>query len=193
MRYGHAEGDDTITTRRRIVPRRTQAITRPRLTWRAFRVESLTLTGGVNQVFDLGNIGPAPSLADLGIIGDYTIRRVRWSFWLHNIDAESTVNVPLAVYMGMTVISADAFGSGVGASPDPLDDAADWWAYHVAPYFVTAAVATDADRRVYEWDERSMRRVNENSSVPALILSLAANETAQFAFAGRMLVSHGRG
>ena len=149
----------------------------------------------MNQVFSLAAGGVAPTLSALGIFGDYTIRRVRWSLWLHNTDAESAVNYPLAVYLGMTIITSDAFASGVGATPDPTDDAADWFAYHVAPYFVTSATQASgntADLRVYEWDERSMRRVNENSQVPVLVLALAPNETAQVAWAGRMLVSHGR-
>jgi len=178
-----------MTTRRRIARRPTTAL-RPRLTWRIFDRGAANLTGGTNQAFDLGAEGSASTLASLGIVGDYTIRRVRWALAMRDEDVE-TNGLPRFLNWGMTVVSSDAFSSGVGAIPDPANDNADWWGYGSAGYF-ELETGFETPRYVYEYDVRSMRKVNENSQIPALVLSLAPGRVVSFSFFGRILVSHGR-
>jgi len=182
-----------VTTRRRTARRPTTAAMPPRLTWRAFESGPFTLSGGTNQGFDLGVEGLGPTLVALGIVGDYTIRRVRWRLAVNNADAEDAVNTANMLFAGMVVVSADAFASGVGALPNPISDASPWWAYHTLPYFVGGTLTGRNEAyQHYELDERSMRKVNENSQVPALVFALITGGTANVTFAGRILVSHGR-
>ena len=163
---------------------------KPRLTWRGFHVAGTSLVGGTNLAFDLSAIGSYPSLTALGVFGDYTVRRVRWSLYARDIDAESTDVAQVAAW-GLVIVNIDAFNSGVGALPDPLSDAADWFGHGYVAYSSLLAAGRDTSR-VYELDNRAMRRVNENSQVPIIVLAGIAGETMHFAFGGRLLVSHGR-
>ena len=181
-----------MTTRRRIA-RRPGAALRARLTWRMFTKPAFGLVGGTNQAFNIAVEGPGSTLTALGVVGDYTIRRVRWSLAVRNNDAETGADTPVPFYLGMTVATSDAFASGVGALPSPEDDSADWFAYHAKHYFVGGTL-TGRFEQYNQWDldERSMRKVNENSQMPVLVFAIPTGETASVAFAGRILVSHGR-
>ncbi len=168
---------------------------RPRLTWKAFQQDPSTLVGGTTRIFDLSVQGVTPTLPELGIFGDYTIRRVRWRFSGRDIDSFVGKRLVL-VFWGMIVVSDDAFASGSGAVPDPRTDAADWFAYGVMTY-VTGFDSIGQDTLIAttfsaELDSRSMRKVNENSQVPVLVLSTVTGETTEVVFGGRLLVSHGR-
>ena len=165
--------------------------TRPRLTWRGFSVVQSVLTGGTLAAHNLGVVGFQPTLAQLGVHGDYTIRRVRWSIGLFSSLVEAIDDVRMFTW-GMTVVTADAFATGGGALPNPQDDPADWFGYGTIPY-AEVPVTDDKVHRFLELDGRSMRRINENSQVPALILFIQAGQTVNYVLAGRMLVSHGRG
>ena len=182
-----------MTTRRRIA-RRPTAVGRPRLTWRMFQADPFTLVGGTRQIFNLGVNGVGSSLALLGIVGDYTIRRVRWHVGIHDTDAFTTVREVL-VYWGMTVVSIDAFLAGPGSLPDPRTDSADWFGYGVLTY-ITENLGNffgwAPNRIAADLDVRSMRKVNENNEAIALVFSTVAGEQAEVAFGGRLLVSHGR-
>jgi len=177
---------------RRGTARRPVAVTRPRLTWRSFLVEGFTLAGGVTFVMSLSEAGVSPLLSDLGVVGDYTIRRVRWTLGLRNIDLTFTRRI-VTVYWGMTVVGRDAFGSGSGAVGDPRQDANDWFGYGTVMYATDVTlVEPSVLLESRDIDVRSMRKVNENNSLPVLVLSVVAGETALFNIAGRLLVSHGR-
>ena len=178
-------------TTRRGTARRPAVIARPRLTWKAFQQDPSTLTGGTTRIFDLSVQGVTPTLPQLGIFGDYTIRRCRWK--MSGYDTDSFVSArEVLVYWGLTVVSADAFASGSGALPDPRTDAADWFGYGIATYRTSNVNDAQVSRFELDLDVRSMRKVNENSQVPALVLSSVSGELTEFVFAGRMLVSHGR-
>ena len=181
-----------MTTRRKTARRPGPTSARPRLTWRLFEHEGLTLTGGTVVTVNMAVDGVAATLASLGVVGDYTIRRVRWTLGLWDTDAEVTLRM-VTVYWGMTVVSDDAVASGSGAMADPRVDSADWFGYGTPMYSVAPAGADSPDQpRLYEYDVRSMRKVNENNQVPVLRLSMIAGETALYQVAGRVLVSHGR-
>jgi len=182
-----------VTTRRRIARRPTTAL-RPRLTWRQYGIGALIdVVGGTNRIFDLGAEGSAPSFAALGVFGDFTIRRLRWEMSATVATVEVTPEAT-PLWFGVTVVSSDAFNTGSGALPDPQLDSADWMAWGVM------LVPTDPDAGgqvtdafVYRTvDNRSMRKVNENSQVVALVFSAIAGFTIRVNFAGRILVSHGR-
>ena len=162
--------------------------------WRQFGDGSLIdVIGGSNHIEDLGVDGAAPSLATLGVVGDFTIRRLRWEMSATVATVEA---VPEAtpLWFGVMVVSSDAFNSGSGALPSPRDDAGDWMAWGVM------LVPTDPDAGgqvtdafVYRTvDNRSMRKVNENSQVVAIVLECLLGFTVRVNYAGRILVSHGR-
>ncbi len=180
-----------MTTRRRTARRPSGSAGRPRLTWRAFSEVAQTLVGGTNLVVPMTTAGPAPDLSALGVFGDYTIRRVRWSLGLQELDAENTNGAFQVVFWGMTVVSNDALASGVGAIPDPVSDPADWFGYGTAMY-QTLDTGKESVAREYQFDVRSMRKVNENGQTPVLVFSVNTGETVGLTHAGRVLVSHGR-
>jgi len=178
-------------TTRRGTARRPSVATRPRLTWRAFDNGLNQITGGTLGIFDLSTIGASPDLTALGIFGDYTIRRTRFNLSLVLASVEATIT-PNYLWYGCSVQGADAVATGGGALPNPLDDAADWYVWGVVP-FNDDPTAGSQEHFSVEVDSRAMRRVNENSQRPVLSLFLEAGVDVFAKFAGRMLVSHGRG
>ena len=180
-----------MTTRARTARRPVAVANRPRLTWRPFSTEAFTLVGGTNQVFRLDTIGNGPILADLGVFGDYTIRRIRATLGLNEADLENTNGSPQVLFWGMTIVSVDAFSSGTGAVPDPENDAADWFGYGT-PFYQRHDTGFKDEMWTYSIDIQSMRKVNENSQTPVVVFHLLTAQTALVSIAGRMLVSHGR-
>ena len=183
-----------MTTRRGTARRPTTAM-RPRLTWRQFFDDSglVDVVGGTNQIRDLGTVGPAPDLSSLGVIGDYTIRRLRYELSTLMATTE-TIPEGVPLFYGVIVVNQDAFGSGAGALPSPSSDAADWmsWGVILTPADPNATGQVTDAMRFVTVDNRSMRKVNENSQVIALVLETLVGFTIRVNYAGRLLVSHGR-
>ena len=166
---------------------------KPRLTWRPFLIEEITVAGGATSIFNLGTVGPGPMLTALGVFGDFTIRRMRWTLGAIDADVESVADEITVLHWGMTIVSLDAFNSGGGALPDPRDDAADWFGYGTVMLAArTGGTGSPESMIPLTEDGRAMRKVNENSHVVALVFSTDVGRTVKLSAAGRMLVSHGR-
>ena len=169
-------------------------MSRPRYTWRYFDTALSNLLAGGNLSFDIGTVGNAPDLADLGVIGDYTVRR------LHMLIGSTSENNGEATTLdgyvwGVGVISQDAFNAGV--FPDPKADAYDWLAFggRYVPLSSAGGLATNHPYVQEIVDNRSMRKVNENSQALVIILdNPAVNNVATISIRlmGRLLVSHGQ-
>jgi len=182
-------------TTRRGAPRPRVSVGRPRLTWRSFQFEAaaITLVGGTNAIVNLGADGPATSLAGLGIHGDYTIRRTRYELTVIG-DSVETEEAAVNLWCACIVVSADAFASGSGALPAPQTDNADWYQYNILQYPPNpddVSRVTDAMRSI-SVDSKAMRKINENSQVPAMVLQVQTGFSCLVTMAGRMLVSQGR-
>ncbi len=184
-----------MTTGRRTV-RRPGVIgrSRPRYTWRFWESANSTLAVGGDLTFQLDVIGSSSSLANIGVFGDYTVRRLHGMLWCVS-DAAAEANNPDALVWGVGVMSTDAVAAG--GTPDPLTDVYDWLAFgqvavsrqgsfSVNKHPMTSAVI----------ESKSMRRVNENSQTLVLrieALTGSANDSAiSVRTAGRFLVSHGQ-
>ena len=181
-----------MTTRGRTV-RRPGAVAsrmpRPRYTWRTFDVASSNMSGGTNLVYSLATVGAAPDLGDLGIFGDYTIRRVHLTLaMVSNVAATGILDI---VYWGMTVVSSDALAQGAASLPDARLDSADWFGHGVVAVLTATSIA-DRLMVTTHVDVKSMRKVNENNQDPAIVFSSISGDDVTLRFGGRMLVSHGR-
>ena len=76
--------------------------------------------------FVLNTVGSAPDLAALGVLGDYTIRRVLGKIgYVNNLGSESASTDYFT--WGVIVVSDDAVAAG--AIPSPRLDNADWLAH----------------------------------------------------------------
>ena len=181
-----------MTTRRRIARRPTQARVRPRLTWRRFdSAGDITIVPGAQASVNLVNDGLGPDLANFGILGDYTVRRIRGVISATSaLGSES--NTTDYVAWGIGVLEADADIANV--FPEPLTDPFDWFGYgHVMVSLQGGFTAAIHPMTLIELDVRSMRKVNENHQVLVMVLEAPAGNTGNVVLniVGRLLVSHG--
>ena len=131
-------------------------------------------------------------MSALGVIGDYTVRRIRGSIAVQSaLGVED--NAAQELTYGILVADVDAVAGA--ALPESDEDPADWMAYGVV--FTSAMGSFSAGvhpLEVVEIDNKAMRKVNENHQQLVMILDShpanAGNLVVQTA--GRFLVSHGR-
>jgi len=183
-----------MTTRRGSPRSFGPARTRARLTWRAFNVRGISPAAGAKSVQALDVVGPAPFLSTAGVVGDYTIRRIRGM--LEFLNEGATTGGSADVYWGVVVVSRDAFDAVPPVTLDPEDDNADWMLYGTgyAPRIGNGLVISTHERIRVGFESKAMRKVNENNSRVAFVfkIGLTQGETVTFSLSGRMLVSHGR-
>ncbi len=183
-----------MVTRRRIVRSASPAATRPRYTWRAWDgLLGFTLLAGVQTRSDLSSSPGWPTLDELGVFGDYTIRRIRGVLVAQSLDTSEELTAQ-SLHVGIIVLEDDALAAG--ASPDVRTDAADWMFWGVV--FMSAQGSFSAAVHPLSQlviDNKSMRKVNENHQSLVMVLEAGAANTSgiQVQTAGRFLVSHGRG
>ena len=185
-----------MTMRRRTV-RRPGAIVsgtagRPRYTWRGFESGVFTMVQGTTAGFVVTTSGPGATLSALGVIGDYTVRRVLGRISAVSIAAAENNSVDFLTW-GLYVAENDAIG--IPAFPEPRVDPADWFGYGtvLVPLHGVFSVGTHPPA-LEHFDTRAMRKINENhqgvvmvfESPPALEANINVNVV------GRILVSHGR-
>ena len=182
-----------MTTRRRTV-RNVGVAARPRYTWRFFNSPENVTVPGVGVFVLFANTGAWPDLVDLGVFGDFTIRRLHATL-LTTSALGSETNVMDQVVYGAGVFEVDAITAG--AFPDPLEDAFDWFAFgsvgvSLASAGLTAGVHPMQSEKI---DSKSMRKVNANHQQPGMIVFSSAFNAGNITWTlgGRMLVSHGRG
>ncbi len=179
-------------TTRRASPRRFAPSLRPRLTWRAFEQTSFTVLPGALSVHNLGSVGGANSLSELGVFGDYTVRRMRGRISAQTLEAANTNGYDV-LYWGVLIVTTEAFIATNGV-PDPRTDSPPWMAYDVI-HISRKAVSTPLVMVTQLLDTKAMRKVNENNAVVCLAIKAdSGNDSAgaQLTFAGRLLVSHGK-
>ena len=180
-----------MTTQRRS-PRRFAPTLPPRLTWRTFQQDTLTVLPGSKPVFRLDSVGSASSLSELGVFGDYTVRRIRGRIAGQTLESVSADGYDI-LYWGVVIASVDAFNT-LGAIPDPETDSAPWMAWdvmHISRKVVASPLVME--RQLLE--TKAMRKVNENNQ--AIVLTIKADlgndaNGVNYIFGGRLLVSHGR-
>ena len=171
------------------------ARSRPRYTWRQFITGVTAGPSGARLAFDLSTLGPAPDLSALGVVGDFTLRRLHMTLIAQSQAASESSSQDHYTW-GVYVAGNDALAAGATSLPDPESDAADWLAFG----FVWASLESTGfstgihpiERAVV--DNRSMRKVNENNQ--SLVLVVHVNSTnsggVDLQAAGRFLVSHGQ-
>jgi len=93
-----------MTTQR--TSRRRSVTVKARLTWRPFRVAEVSLAAGLVLSSSLDSVGLAPTLIQAGVVGDYTVRRIRAQLGMRSTGA--VVGAPLEAYFGVTVVSLQA-------------------------------------------------------------------------------------
>ena len=173
--------------------RRPQVSLKPRLTWRAWDNEGASvLIPGAQTIVDLTTAGNWPSLVNLGVIGDYTVRRVRGELTCQALVGVET-NQAEQLTWGLFIAEADAVAASV--VPEADNDAADWFGYGVV--FMDAQGSFSAGihpSRFAVIDSKSMRKVNENHQRLVLVIDASGNNIGNVGVhtAGRFLVSHGR-
>jgi len=180
-----------MTTQRRSRPRFVQTL-KPRLTWRTFQKDAITLLPGALGVFNLGSEGSGPSLAALGILGDFTVRRIRGRISMFTREAADTIGYDV-MYYGVMIVSTDA-ALTAGAVPDPETDSSSWmlWDTVLIPRLVVNSPLVNVEQLL---ETKAMRKVNENNSTVILAIKADLGNDSLgvgFTFAGRLLVSHGR-
>ena len=182
-----------MTTRRRTV-RNAGAAVRPRYTWRQFSSLENVIVPGAQLLVSLANTGGWPDLIDLGVFGNFTVRRIHMRIYTTSALGTET-NVMEVLHYGVGIFENDAVVANV--FPEVDADPFDWFVYgsigvSLASAGLTAGVHPMQAENV---DNKSMRKVNANHQQPALLVQSAAanagNVTASVI--GRMLVSHGRG
>jgi len=180
-----------MTTSRRTV-RRPLAGIRPRYTWRPFELSETTLAANGSIHLDLSNGAGGDSLLTLGILGDYTVRRIRGELGFVSQSALDSHSMA-SVWWGVTVVSNDALAVGATALPNPRVDSADWMLHGVA-YVEENGIEGSTRGRMPNLETKSMRKVNENNQSVVLVIDLDASVAADVNVyaAGRILVSHGR-
>ena len=181
-----------MTTRRRTARSAGPAAGRPRYTWRPWEQINATLAAGAQTRVPLNTSGSWPTLGALGVIGDYTIRRLVGVVSAISAFAAENSTMDRLVF-GVIVMEDDALAAGV--APDPVSDAADWMAFgflYVAMH--GTFTAGNHPMSTFALDNRSMRKVNENHQSPVLVVEAPGNNISSIVFctSGRMLVSHGR-
>ncbi len=146
------------------------------------------------MAINLATAGSQPSLSALGVVGDYTIRRVHARVGLQSLQTVSTANA-VQVFVGATVASNDALVVGLTALPDPRVDAGDWFIYGTVSVSESTLGTDRPPMSELVIDSHAMRRVNENNQAPVLLVQAPAalSSDINFSVSGRMLVSHGRG
>jgi len=165
---------------------------RPRLTWRGWHNGlGATIIPGGQALVDLNNVGTWPTLAGMGIVGDYTIRRIRFTMGVQALLAVENTAAE-ALFWGITVVEDDAFAAAAVAEPE--DDPADWMGYGTELASVQGSFsASTHPLTLVKQDVKSMRKVNENHQRVVMVLEASGvnNGNIQVQVAGRMLVSQG--
>ena len=182
-----------MTTRRRIVRRPTAARSQPRYTWRMWEGGSSTLDAAAAPLtFVLNTVGSNPDLKDLGVFGDFTVRRVLGMIWAVSTLA-TELNAVSRFAWGLLIADRDAVSAA--ALPAPLSDAADWFGFgEVACSQQGAFTAGVHPMTQVAVESRAMRRVNENNQDIILRMEAATGNAADITVVtlGRLLVSHGQ-
>ena len=165
---------------------------RPRYTWRAWEGANSNLNAGGQLAFVLNTVGVYPDLNVLGVLGDYTVRRIHGKIWAASELGNEGLNHD-GFFYGIGVIEDDAVAAG--AFPDPRNDAFDWMAYGQVGVSLQGAFSALIHPTTTEViDNKSMRKVNENHQ--SLVLVMDSFQTNQAIIsvltAGRFLVSHGQ-
>ena len=182
-----------MSTRQRIARRPRAGGSRPRYTWRYWESGESTLSAASSLTFILNTVGGVPDLSALGIFGDYTVRRLLGMVWA--VSESGTARNSLDRFAwGVIIASRDAVLGG--ATPDPLSDAADWFAFGEGAVSLagTGASNTIHPTTTLTIDSKAMRKVNENNQDVILRLEAPAGNFANVNILtmGRMLVSHGQ-
>ena len=132
-------------------------------------------------------------MSALGVVGDYTVRRVIGDAAGASQNVGNSVVVDVITW-GIFIAERDATTAGV--FPEPGIDQADWMAYGNVFVPLREDIAGN-NVRLPVWlrvDNRSMRKVNENHQDVVLVVHSVLRNVAIFHFwmAGRYLVSHGQ-
>jgi len=167
------------------------ARSRPRYTWR-FWQSAQSIATATSVGIDLGTAGGMVSLSDLGIKGDYTLRRIRGQMAVSSSrNSESQVDVGIA--WGIYIADTDAFAAA--AWPEPSQDPADWLAFGTVYADQRAALGGAFHPTTFApLESKAMRKVNENNQTVALIIQWLSltDQVTQVNTSGRLLVSHGQ-
>jgi len=183
-----------MTTQRRL--QRGSGRPRARLLWRAFATETpRVVASDATSIVALDSEGPAPNLAQQGALGDYTLRRLRFTLCARSITT-TALSFPLAMNWGVTIVASEAFDQGPAALPDPEGSPADWLAYGsecLPQYGNGLVISTQIPITVYV-DNKSMRKVNASAQVMAFIAKngMTVGPSLEYTIRGRLLVSYGR-
>ncbi len=183
-----------MTTRFRSSRGGFRARLRTRYTWRPFQRRNTTVIDETKDVWSLDVTGPGSFLSTLGVVGDYTIRRIRATLMLRNLNA--VAGAPTVVYWGVQVVTRDAFDAVPPVSSNPETDGADWLLYGTAfaPANGNGLVNSIHEVIQIELDSKAMRKVNENSQRVIFVMEnpISSAPDIQYACSGRLLVSHGK-
>jgi len=183
-----------VTTRNRSL--RGSGRPRARLLWRAFATETpRVVASDATSIVALDSEGPAPNLAQQGVSGDYTLRRLRFTLCARSLTT-TALSFPLAFNWGVTVISAEAFDQGPAAVPDPEASPADWLAYgsECLPQYGNGLVISTQIPITREVDNKSMRKINATNAVMVFVAKngMTVGPSLEYTVRGRLLVSYGR-
>ena len=166
---------------------------RPRYTWRMFKLATTNLAVGATTAVNMESSGSWPGLSSgLGIFGDYTIRRIVGSLAVTS-DSVAEAESPMLLLYGVYIGEDDAIVAG--AFPELDADPADWMMFGTV-YLNSIGAFSAGVHPVVErqFDNRSMRKVNENHQSPMFLITNPATttEAVKVSVAGRFLVSHGQ-
>jgi len=162
---------------------------RPRYTWRFYEATGAIGSGGA-LTFILNTIGSVPDLKDLGVFGDYTIRRVIGKLFASSTNPTENTSVDWLVW-GLIVADRDAVAGGT--TPDPRSDAADWFGFGQVGVSMQGSFSSSVHPLQSEFTEsRAMRKVNENNQdvIMRVEASTANIGSITVDVVGRLLVSH---
>ncbi len=166
---------------------------KPRYLWRQFHNAEFVLTPGSQAFTSFSNTGGWPDLVDLGVHGDYTIRRVRGKIFATSALGSET-NVMESLGYGAGIFQSDAVA--VTAFPEIFADPFDWFIYGIIGVSLASAGLTAGVHPLMTEviDNKSMRKVNENHQEAGLIMESSAANAGNITItvSGRMLISYGR-
>ncbi len=166
---------------------------RPRYTWRYVQTDVALLAPGATQVVNLATGGSLPTLAGLGIFGDYTIRRILGWIAGSSRNVGESVELDKLVY-AISIQDDDAVSASV--EPNPVTDPSDWMQFGSLPIplTITGASGSVHPMSVGAIDNKSMRKVNENHATPMFVVEAPSFNTGTVGWfmSLRFLVSHGQ-
>ena len=165
---------------------------RPRYVWRGWDDGPAQISAGSARTINLGTAGNWPADITLGVIGEYTIRRIvgKIAGISSSVGGSDSINLlTWGVYIG----EDDAVAGGV--FPEPLQDPVDWFLYGSmmvsnSRFDTGGGMAMTSE----VFDGRSMRKVNENHQTPIMRVenSSGSPDTVLVHTVGRTLYSIGR-